>query len=238
MSKAKDRRAKIKALQCLMAAGLLVVLCSCLSFSIGDWPSSFVYPHNKPTANWCGPAGALFAYYLLYYIGPGVFVALIAGSYFTIAKIADAEIDQPILRCAGLVLITTAASTTFYCFTPHGIYGFPAGSGGVLGVAAAQFLRSHFASLGTAILLGATWVVGMILLADQMVTTVFGWLGFVLRKALGVTAPKWLSGREHSRMLDQIWRRLSIKQKTEDRGQRTEVRRQKTAVRHLKRRHS
>jgi S-DNA-T family DNA segregation ATPase FtsK/SpoIIIE len=195
-------------------AVLLVLFCSCLSFNIGDWPSRFVYPHNKPTANWCGTAGSLFAYYLLYYIGPGVFVVLIAGLYFVIIKIADVEVDQPVLRSAGLILVTTAASTTFFCFTPHGIFNFPMGSGGVLGVASAQFLRGHFATLGTAILLGTTWVVGMILLADQIVSLVFGWFGFILRKTVGLAAPKWASAAaEQSKALGQIWRRLSVKQK-------------------------
>jgi len=224
MSRVKDKRMKIKALQCLIVAGLLVLFCGCLSFNIGDWPSKFVYPNNKPAANWCGPAGALFAYYLLYYIGPGVFVVLISGLYFAVAKVADVEIDQPVLRGAGLVLVTAAASTTFYCFTQHGIYGFPTGSGGVLGVATAEFLRSHFATLGTAILLGALWVVGMMLLADQVVAVFFGAIGFVIRKTLGFAAPKWLTGSEQSRALGQIWRRLSIKQKSEDGGQKTELR--------------
>jgi S-DNA-T family DNA segregation ATPase FtsK/SpoIIIE len=224
MSRVKDKRMKIKALQCLIVAGLLVLFCGCLSFNIGDWPSKFVYPNNTPTANWCGPAGALFAYYLLYYIGPGIFIVLIAALYFAVAKIADVEIDQPVLRGAGLVLVTAAASTTFYCFTQHGIYGFPMGSGGVLGVAAAEFLKSHFAALGTAILLGALWVVGMILLADQIVAVVFGAIGFVIRKTLGFAAPKWLTGSEQSRALGQIWRRLSLKQKTEDKRQETLLR--------------
>jgi S-DNA-T family DNA segregation ATPase FtsK/SpoIIIE len=208
MSRIKDRRIKVKAQQCLAAAVLLVLFCSCLSFDIGDWPSRFVYPPNKPTANWCGLAGALFAYYLLYYIGPGVFIVLASCIYFMAAKIADAEVGQPILRLAGLVLVTAAASTTFYCFAPYGVFGFPMGSGGVLGVAAAGFLRSHFASLGTAILLGTTWAVGMILLADQVVTTIFGWLGFIIRRAIGLAAPRPGTG------LGQIWRRLSVKQKT------------------------
>ncbi|MBN2019092.1 MAG: DNA translocase FtsK 4TM domain-containing protein [Sedimentisphaerales bacterium] len=213
MSRVKDRRIRLKALQCLVVAVLLVLFCSCLSFHIGDWPSRFVYPHNRPTANWCGPAGALLAYYLLYYAGPGVFIVLICGIYFMVAKIADAEIEQPVLRVAGLVLVTTAASTTFYCFSPYGVFGFPMGSGGVLGVGAAQFLRSHFASLGTAILLGTTWVVGTILLADQMVAGVFGWLGFILRRVVGLAAPKWARAPEHARALGQIWKRLSVKQK-------------------------
>lgn len=213
MSRVKDKRMKVKALQCLVVAGLLVLFCGCLSFNIGDWPSKFVYPNNSPPANWCGHAGALFAYYLLYYVGPGIFIVLIAGLYFAAAKVADVEIDQPVLRGAGLVLVTTAASTTFYCFTQHGIYGFPTGSGGVLGVATAEFLKGHFAALGTAILLGALWVVGMILLADQIVAVFFGAIGFVIRKTLGFAAPKWLTGSEQSRALGQIWRRLSIRQK-------------------------
>ena len=224
MSRVKDKRTKVKALQCLLVAGLLVLFCGCLSFNIGDWPSKFVYPNNTTTANWCGPAGALFAYYLLYYIGPGIFIVLIAALYFAVAEVADVEIDQPVLRGVGLVLVTTAASTTFYCFTQHGIYGFPTGSGGVLGVATAEFLRSHFATLGTAILLGTLWVVGMMLLADQVVTVFFGALGFVVRKMLGFAAPKWLTGSEQSRVLGQIWRRLSLKQKTEDKKQETLLR--------------
>jgi DNA segregation ATPase FtsK/SpoIIIE, S-DNA-T family len=224
MSRVKDKRMKVKALQCLVVAGFLMLFCSCLSFNIGDWPSKFVYPNNSPTTNWCGPAGALAAYGFLYYIGPGIFIMLIAGLYFSIAKVADVEIDQPALRSVGLVLVTTAASTTFYCFTQHGIYGFPMGSGGVLGVATAEFLRSHFAALGTAILLGALWVVGMILLADQVVAVFFGALGFIIRKSLGFAAPKWLTGSEQSKALGQIWRKLSLKQKTEDRVQKTELR--------------
>jgi S-DNA-T family DNA segregation ATPase FtsK/SpoIIIE len=170
----------------------------------------------------------MFAYYLLYYVGPGIFVAIVSCLYFAVARVAEAEIEQPVLRCAGLALVTAAASTTFYCFTPHGLYNFPIGSGGVLGVAAAQFLRGHFAALGTWLLLGATWVVGMILLADQLVTLVFGWVGFILRRVLGVATPRWLTTGEHSRMLSQIWRRLSARQKTEGRGQRPEDRSQET----------
>ena len=75
----KEHKSYKTAGKCLGIAVLLLVLFSCLSFNIGDWPSRFVYPHNKPTANWCGVIGAFCAYYLMSYIGPGVFVILISG---------------------------------------------------------------------------------------------------------------------------------------------------------------
>jgi len=51
---------------------------SCLGFDIADAPSDYAFPHNNPVSNWCGPIGAFFAYYLLYYLGPGVYVLLTA----------------------------------------------------------------------------------------------------------------------------------------------------------------
>ena len=150
------------------AAATLVLLCSCISFNIGDWPSRFVYPHNRPPENWCGLIGAFLAYYLLYYIGPGIFLILISACCFFAAKLTNRVIGQPILRSIGLLLLTAAGSSTFYYFWPHSIYDFPVGSGGMLGIGMTYFLRSQFAKLGTFILLSAVWVVGLILLAEEL----------------------------------------------------------------------
>jgi len=213
MSRLRDKKIKVRALQCFALAGLVVLFCSCISFNIGDWPSRFVYPHNQPSANWCGSVGAFFAYYLLYYIGPGVFVLLISGLCLLSAKLAKRDVDQPILRSLGVLLLTAAASSTFYCFWPRGIYSFPAGSGGVLGVASTEFLRGHLAILGTVILIISTWVVGMFLSADSLAGFVFGLFGGGLRAAAGLVVPRWSVAMERSRTLGQIWRRLSVRQK-------------------------
>jgi len=213
MSRVRDKKIKVRALQCFALAGLAMLFCSCLSFDIGDWPSRFVYPHNHPSANWCGLVGAFFAYYLIYYIGPGVFVLLIAGICFFFTLFARREIDQKILRSVGVLLLTAAASSTFYCFWPHEVYGFPMGSGGVLGVAAVQLLRVNFAILGTAILLISTWVVGLFLSADSLTGFVFGLAGAGLRRVAGLVVPTWSAAREQSAALGQIWHRLSIKQR-------------------------
>ena len=60
------------ALKAFALAACLLVFFSCFSFSIWDAPSRLAYPNNDPTANWCGSIGAFAAYYLMYYIGPGV----------------------------------------------------------------------------------------------------------------------------------------------------------------------
>jgi len=209
----EEKKSKRKALGCIGIAGLLLLLCSCASFDIGDWPSMFVCPHNDPSSNLCGPIGAFCAYYLLYYTGPGVFVVLVSGICFLAVRLARRPIGQPILRATGLVLLTVAASGSFYCLWPYRVFSFPIGSGGVLGVAAILFLRSHFASLGTFILVAATWVVGIVLLADKFFLILFGWLSFGLSKIMGMAVPAWSAARQHSEVLSEIWQKLSAKQK-------------------------
>jgi S-DNA-T family DNA segregation ATPase FtsK/SpoIIIE len=201
------------ALECLGIAAALVLLCSCVSFNIGDWPSRFVWPNNEPPANWCGAAGAFFAYYLMYYIGPGVFVILVSAICLLSAKLAHRTIGQGVLRAIGLMLVTAAASSSFYLLRPHSVFGFPMGSGGILGVGAAEFLRSHFALLGTFILITAMWVVGIVLLADTFMVAVFGWLGFALGRMVGVASPVWSAARQQSQVLSEIWQKLSARQR-------------------------
>jgi S-DNA-T family DNA segregation ATPase FtsK/SpoIIIE len=209
-----ERRTKRKALIFIGIGMLVLLLCSCVSFDIGDWPSKFVYPHNDPPANWCGSIGAFCAYYILYYLGPGAFVILTAAICFLIARLANRPLGQPVLRAIGLGLLTTAASSSFYCFWPYQVFSFPMGSGGLLGIGAATFLRSHFATLGTFILITAIWVVGAILVADSIFLWVLLCLGFVGRKLIGIVVPAWSVARHHSEAVSDIWRKLSAKQKS------------------------
>jgi S-DNA-T family DNA segregation ATPase FtsK/SpoIIIE len=191
----------------------LVLLCSCLSFDIGDWPSRFEYPHNSPAANWCGSIGAFCAYYLLYYVGPGIFIVLVSAIYLWASKLRGRPVDQLILRTIGLALVTIAASMSFYCLWPQRYFNFPTGSGGILGTGAAQLMQSNFALLGTFILLAAIWVVGAVLLADGLMLMAFSALGFTTAKIMGVAIPAWSAAKEHSQVLNEIWRELSARQK-------------------------
>jgi len=191
----------------------LVLLCSCLSFDIGDWPSRFEYPHNSPAANWCGSIGAFCAYYLLYYVGPGIFIVLISAIYLWASKLAGRPVNQLILRTIGLTLITIATSMSFYCLWPYRYFNFPTGSGGILGTGAAQLMQSNFALLGTFILLAAIWVVGAVLLADGLMLMVLSALGYTTAKIMGIARPAWSAAKEHSQVLNEIWKELSARQK-------------------------
>jgi len=191
----------------------LGLLCSCLSFDIGDWPSRFEYPHNNPTVNWCGSIGAFCAYYLLYYIGPGIFIVLISAIYYWASRLAGRPVNQLVLRTIGLGLVTVAASMSFYCLWPQKYFDFPTGSGGILGTGAAQLMQSHFALLGSFILLAAIWVVGAVLLADGLMLMVFSAIGFTVAKIMGVAVPAWSAAKEHSQVLSEIWKELSARQK-------------------------
>jgi S-DNA-T family DNA segregation ATPase FtsK/SpoIIIE len=208
------RTSIIRTALCCLGIGICAFLfCSCLSFDIGDWPSKFVYPYNRPIQNWCGSIGAFCGYYLLYYIGPGVFITLFAAVCFLVAKIAKRPPDQPVLRLIGLGLLTVAGSMTFQFLWPGWRFDFPGGSGGVLGIGTAELLRRHFASVGTFILTVAIWVVGLILLADSTVIMIMRGLGLAAGKTMGMAVPAWSAAKERSKVLNEIWRELSTRQK-------------------------
>jgi len=203
------------AFACVGIMVCLVLLGSCLSFDIGDWPSPFVAPNNAATANWCGWIGAFCAYYMLYYIGPGVLVGLITAICWLAVKLSGHSSGQGVFKALGLAMLTLAVSTTFQCLWPYRFFGFPMGSGGVLGFAAAGLLRSNFAWLGTLILICATWIVGFLLLADSFVLALLGFAGYGVRAALGFVVPACSAAKSAagSAVVSEIWQRLSVKQK-------------------------
>ncbi len=212
-TKAKNTETRLRALHLLGFAVCVLLICSCLSFDIGDVPSKYVWPHNSPPQNWCGTAGAFAAYYLMYYVGPGVFVLLGCAGGLLVARLIGKNITQPILRSVGLVLLTTAMSTSYYLLWPHSGNGFPTGTGGVIGIAAGVFLKSHIAALGTGIVLVSTWIVGTMLLADSLLIGAGRVLLIASGGLFGIARPAWSAAKRRTEKLSAIWRRLSSRQK-------------------------
>jgi S-DNA-T family DNA segregation ATPase FtsK/SpoIIIE len=215
----KSARLHKTAIEVLLLGACIVLFCSCLSFDVSDPPSEYVWPHNEPVANWCGLLGAFFAYYLMYYVGPGVLVALAASIWALGASLVGKEITQPVLRVVGLTLLVAAFSGTWYLLWPSASFGpysggvFPVGAGGALGIAVGNILKSHFAVLGTSIVVTSTWIVGAVLLADVVVLAFFRWFGRSAGRVLGLAVPALSAARQQSQQLGKIWRKLSIRQR-------------------------
>ncbi len=213
--KAKKSKLSRIALLVFALAAVIILFLSCASFDIGDFPSSYVWPNNHPAANWCGPAGAFCAYYLMYYVGPGVFVPLAAFGVFIIWRLSNKETNQIFLRLTGLVLVTAAISSLIYMIRSSSANAPPAGSGGLLGIGTVLFLRENFSLLGSVIIVASALVVGAILLADAFVMYLLHLCGALLTRAFGIFVPAWFSARQHSHRLTEIWRKLSVRKPAE-----------------------
>jgi S-DNA-T family DNA segregation ATPase FtsK/SpoIIIE len=184
---------------------------SCISFDMGDFPSGYVWPNNNPVANWCGPVGAFAAYYLIYYIGPGVFVLLVACGVAAVRYLSGARVNQLFLRLVGLIFVVASVSSMTYMLRPHASDFFPAGSGGILGIGITLFLRKNFSLLGSVIIIASSFIVGAILLADSLVIYSLHFFGVFFVRIFGIFRPAWYAARQHSQKMNRIWQKLSIK---------------------------
>lgn len=153
-------------------AGL--VLCavawvSVLTFDAHDWPSPAAYPPNDPTRNACGRLGALLAYALLHYVGPGTYPLLLFAAAGAIVRLArDAMPDFP-LRAIGVLLLTVVTSSTVSLVAAPPTHGLPEGNGGILGIAAVALMQRYMSGIGVALVLIASTIVGLLLAADDVV---------------------------------------------------------------------
>ncbi len=228
------------ALKGFALAGCIMLLCSCMSFSIWDPPSRVVFPTNDPPVNWCGSVGAFCAYYLMYYLGPGVFVLLFSVGWALVASLGGAKITQPLLRVAGLCLLVVAVSCTWFLLWPVGngwpysSGGFIEGNGGILGITAGSFLSGYVARLGTAILVICTWIVGAVLLADTVVVALLCALGRGVGRLFGFAVPALSAARKRSREMGDIWKRLSARQRQQVENMATALRTSRGGLRRAK----
>lgn len=181
-------------------------------FSLSDFPSEYTWPHNDPSSNLCGRWGAFPAYYIMKYIGPGVFVLLLTGMWWLGVRISGHGVTQPVLRCIGLGLLVAALSSSIHLVYPRSASGFPMGNGGVLGIALGSFLLENAKEFGAFIILSSVWVVGLVLLADALVLACLRGLGTVIGRVVGFAAPAMSAAKVHSSSLSDIWARLSRRQ--------------------------
>ncbi len=152
----------------VLAGVTAFLIASLLGFDGGDWPSHFVSPHNDPTRNWCGPVGSFAAYQLYHIFGTGIWLALLFLAGFLVQTFRGREVDQPIIRGIGVLQMTLAFSALQNAWIPSA-GPFPEGGGGLLGIAAENFLYARFNHLGTNIILLVLFGIGAVVAIDYIV---------------------------------------------------------------------
>ena len=177
MSRTDERQAALRF--CVVALGWLACVfgwASIASFDIADPPSTSVWPNNNPPYNLCGSVGAQLAYHGFYYLGVGVYPAMLLVNAMVIAGSKRGRLNDLWLRFIGLVLICVAAST-FGTLLLSSSSRYPlTGPGGALGMVTAAFLIANLQMLGSVLLLSLVAIVGLILAADNLLMALFRWL--------------------------------------------------------------
>jgi len=158
-----------------MAAAVFLSL-SLVSFdAANDSHRAYVYDH--PIHNWCGLMGATLSYYLLDYIGLGVWVLLAAVLAGVGAYVFRRDVKDPILRSIGMVLLACFVSglvATLHeqrLLQPQEFEHLPVGQGGVLGKFMADTFLLGIGNVGAYLLLLVIAGVGLILATDGLALT-------------------------------------------------------------------
>ena len=158
------------------------MLISLLGYSVYDWPNPDVAPtyqlHNQADyhlvnsiepQNPCGRVGAWLAYKANYYFGPGFLVLLVSSSVLLVMYSMKKPVEQLFLRFIGILLICLAVSAGKYLYNPGDELSLSCGNGGILGIAAGHFLLINTAMAGAVMIIAATFIVGLLLAADNLV---------------------------------------------------------------------
>ena len=168
----------------LLAGAWVFAALSLASFCATDWPSHAAYPYG-PAGNWCGSIGAAVAYGLFAAVGAGAWPAVGLGGLAIVAAIWGRRIADPWMRGVGLLLLTATAAAAVHHATPGTATGLPEGSGGLVGIASAEVLSAHFGVVGTRLVLAVSFLVALVLAADDLLLLVADAAGRLIVRAVG-----------------------------------------------------
>ncbi|MCH8878704.1 MAG: DNA translocase FtsK 4TM domain-containing protein [Planctomycetes bacterium] len=149
--RASDESVPYFGLFCLLTAIFLAT--ALLTFSSADWPNPHVYPHAEPVHNACGRAGAWLAFHTLRLIGAGAYPLLMFLGVGGMLRVTRGPFDLLWQRIAGVVVLTTVASSTVNVLWPGATLNLPSGYAGALGQFFGRLLRENFQGFGTFLIL-------------------------------------------------------------------------------------
>gem|GEM_PF-174110 len=149
----------------------LFIFVSLISFNMQDSPNPDVISSGM-IANLCGPFGAMISFYFEKYLGPSSLPMLAVITFCLIKYCMNKPFTQPILRATGIFLICGVLSGSVYIINAGNAHSFSSGNGGILGIAIGHFLLAKTATIGATIILLTAFIVGLLLVADDIVLRV------------------------------------------------------------------
>lgn len=158
-----------------VAAAVFLSL-SLVTFNAPDDPHRS-YIDGRPVSNACGAAGATVSYYLLEYVGLGVWVVMAGVLAGVAVYVSRRQVKDPLLRSLGMVLLACFASGLIMVLNTHGLFQpeqfaeLPVGPGGVLGQFLARTFLIGIGAVGAYLLLAVIAAVGLILATDGLALT-------------------------------------------------------------------
>ncbi|MCP4759726.1 MAG: DNA translocase FtsK [Planctomycetes bacterium] len=155
---------------------------SLISFSADDPPSHTVSVWSDPIANLGGRVGAWTAYWSLHLLGVGAWLIVLSlGCWLGLVAFGRRP-GHPILRAAGLVIAAAGLSSLHAAVLPS-VGGLAGAPGGLVGHATVAMLTPEFGAIGTTLLVLVLLTVGLIVMADEIMLAVPGWIWARTRSA-------------------------------------------------------
>jgi len=142
---------------------------SLVSYSPTDPPSPAMVPPKSPVDNAAGVVGAYLSHWLLYWLGGGVYMALLFVTVAAFLMALGGRVRDLPWRVIGVAVLVTASSSAIYMANPAAANNPLASSAGILGISVGELLLSRFAFTGGWIILLICLAIGLMLTADSLV---------------------------------------------------------------------
>ena len=165
----------------VLAATVGLLWVSLLTFSPTDWPSTLMHPPKQEVANAAGTVGAYVAHAMRYWLGGGVYMAVLFATVAAGLLLLGGRLSDLPWRIAGVLLLVAATSAAIYLRDPAS-GGCPHnGSAGVLGAGLGQFLLAKFRGFSW-LIVGVTACIGLVFAAENLVLQIPRLGGKLLRR--------------------------------------------------------
>jgi S-DNA-T family DNA segregation ATPase FtsK/SpoIIIE len=153
----------------LLIVGGFFLAASLLTFTSADVPDQVYGVEQAGVRNLCGPAGAMFAYHVTYWLGLAGHILVIALLGWGITLVSVRALAEPWLKLSGTLLLVVSGSSLAALVGGRVLVDQVVGNGGILGEFVASSLRQNVNPAGSFFVLLFAFGVGLILVNDRLV---------------------------------------------------------------------